>query len=274
VNGLPDNRPIGVFDSGVGGLSILREIRAQFPDENLLYFADTAHCPYGTKQPEQIRELSGAITDFLLAQAAKLIVVACNTASVASLAYLRSRYAIPFVGIVPAVKPAAQSTQSKRIGVLATNATFQGAIFDDLVARFANDVTVIRQVCPGWVEMVEAGNVDGPDVEEAVKKYVAPLLEARIDTIVLGCTHYPFLRPAIERLVGEAVIVLDPGAAVARQVGRVMDAAQMRSSSSSAASVRYFTTGDPDVVRNTIEKLNGHDLSIGSIEQVVLNIRR
>lgn len=266
---MSDDRPIGVFDSGVGGLSVLREINSQFPNEHLLYFADTAHCPYGAKNPEEIRQLSGAIVEFLLAKQAKLIVVACNTASVASLSYLRGRFKVPFVGIVPAVKPAAQTTQSKRIGVLATNTTFQGEMFDDLVAKFASDVAVIRQVCPGWVELVEAGQVDGPVVDEAVGKYVFPLLEERIDTLVLGCTHYPFLRPTIEKLVGDNVVVLDPGSAVARQVGRVMDTSDLRSAASPPGSARFFTTGEPLSVKKTIEKLNGH--SIDAVVQVTLD---
>ncbi len=263
---MSDHRPIGVFDSGVGGLTILREIEKQFPAENLLYFADTAHCPYGARTEEEIRGLAHGIVEFLLDRGAKLIVVACNTASVASLAYLRANFDVPFVGIVPAVKPAAESTESKCIGVLATNATFQGAVFDDLVQKFASDVTVVRQVCPGWVEMVEQGKIEGPEAEEAVRRCVEPLLEKRIDTVVLGCTHYPFLRPIIERLVGEDVSVIDPAAAVARQVGRVMDANGLRTPMAEDGSVRFFTTGDAEVLGRTIEKLTG--LEVGEVEHV------
>lgn len=268
---MPDDRPIGVFDSGVGGLTILQEIEKQLPGENLLYLADTAHCPYGARTEEQIRKLSYAIVEFLLAYGAKLIVVACNTASVASLAYLRANFDVPFVGIVPAVKPAAQTTHSKRIGVLATNTTFQGATFDDLVEKFANDVTVIRQVCTGWVEMVEAGRIDGPDVEEAVRRYVAPLLERQIDTVVLGCTHYPFLRPVIERLVGDGISVIDPAPAIARQVGRVIGDRNLRSSASKRSFVCFFTTGEPEALKKAIKKLTGRD--IDEIEHVDLDIQ-
>ncbi|MBI2954691.1 MAG: glutamate racemase [Chloroflexi bacterium] len=267
---MPNNRPIGVFDSGVGGLTILQEIEKQFPAEQLLYFADSAHCPYGARSPEQIRELSHAIVRFLVAREAKVVVVACNTASVASLAYLRANFAIPFVGIVPAVKPAAQTTHKKRIGVLATNATFQGAIFEDLIQKFANDVTVIRQVCPGWVEMVEDGRIDGVDVEESVKRYVTPLLESHVDAIVLGCTHYPFLRSTIERLVGSDISVIDPAAAVARQVGRILDTHGLRSSTAETRSVQFFTTGDSEALRRTVKKLTGRDLV--DVEQVELDL--
>ncbi|MCL5959974.1 MAG: glutamate racemase, partial [Chloroflexi bacterium] len=229
-----------------------------------LYFADAAHCPYGAKSAEEIRQLSRSIVECLLANDAKLIVVACNTASVASLAYLRANFSVPFVGIVPAVKPAAQTTQSKRIGVLATNATFQAAIFDDLIEKFASDTAVVRQICPGWVELVEQGKIDGAEAEGLVARYVAPLLQDQIDTLVLGCTHYPFLRPLIESFIqkttGAGINVVDPAPAVARQVGRVMAANGLDSSRSTSGSVRYFTTGDAEALRQTVRKLLGREI--------------
>ena len=148
---MADRRAIGMFDSGVGGLSVMREIRRLLSREDILYLADTAHCPYGTRTREEIQQLTGAIAEFLISQGAKLIVVACNTASVASLPYLRAKFSVPFVGMVPAVKPAASASQARRVGVMATNATFQGEMFDDLVQRFAADVQVVKQVCPGLV---------------------------------------------------------------------------------------------------------------------------
>ena len=254
---MADDRPIGVFDSGVGGLTILREIEKLLPQEDLLYFADTANCPYGAKTQEEIRRLARGIVDFLLARQAKLVVVACNTASVASLAYLRELFAVPFVGIVPAVKPAAQATQSKRIGVMATNATFQTEIFDDLVQKFASDVVVLRQVCPGLVELVEAGEADTEAAERLVRQFVDPLVKQKIDTLVLGCTHYPFLRPLIEKVAGSGIAVIDPSAAIARQVAHVLDIRGIDAARPNPGSVRLFTSGDPVLLGQTILRLTG-----------------
>ncbi|MBI2942022.1 MAG: glutamate racemase [Chloroflexi bacterium] len=215
-------RPVGVFDSGVGGLSVVREIQARLPGERLLYLADSAHCPYGARSRQELIELTRGITRWLLSQGAKLVVVACNTASVAALGALRSTFDVPFVGIVPAVKPAALATRTRRIGILATPVTFQMEMFNDLVRNFAADVEVCRQVCPGLVELAERGIVAGPEVEEPLRRYLEPLLTAGVDTIVLGCTHYPFFRPVIERLAGPEVTVIDTGDAIARQVERVL----------------------------------------------------
>ncbi|MBI4322350.1 MAG: glutamate racemase [Chloroflexi bacterium] len=258
---MPDHRPIGVFDSGVGGLTILKEIEIQQPRENLLYLADTANCPYGAKTQEEIRRLAHGIVTFLLDQGAKLVVVACNTASVASLAYLRETFPVPFVGIVPAVKPAALSTHNRRIGVMATNATFQTEIFDDLVQKFASDVVVLRQVCPGLVELVEAGEVDTERAERLLRQYLDPLLAQKVDALVLGCTHYPFLQPLIEKIVGSEVAVIDPAAAVARQVGRVLDARDLRTSRTQHGDVRFFTSGDASLLAQLLRKLTGRQLA-------------
>jgi glutamate racemase len=220
---------VGIFDSGVGGLSVWREIARQFPAENLLYLADQGHVPYGPRPMAQIRQYSTAITRFLLSQGAKLIVVACNTASAAALYHLRATFPdVPFVGMEPAVKPAAETSHSGVIGVIATVATFQGELFGSLVERFASDVQVLTQTCPGLVEAVEAGELDSPATEALLRKHLAPLTAARVDTLVLGCTHYPFLTPLIARVVGPGVHIVDPAPAVARQVGRVLAQRGMR----------------------------------------------
>ena len=239
----PRKRPIGVFDSGVGGLSVLNEIRRELPGENLIYYADSANCPYGTKTPEKLRSLTSEIAHFLTAREAKLIVVACNTASVAALAHLRATFALPFVGVVPAVKPAAQATRARRVAVLATPATFQGALFEDLVRDFAAEVQIIRQVCPGLVELVERGVTDGPEAQSLLGQYLAPGLAEAADTVVLGCTHYPHLRPAIERIVGPDVQVIDSGAAVARQVRRVLERESLLAAGGGAGGAIYYTSG-------------------------------
>ena len=213
---------VGVFDSGVGGLSVWREIVALLPGEDTIYFADQAHCPYGARSLQEVQALAEAIVRFLLGQGAKLIVVACNTASAAALYHLRGRFDVPIVGMEPAVKPAAQRTASGKVGVMATPATFEGEPFARLMQRFARDVAVIQRVCPGLVERIEAGQLDGPEVESLLQSCLRPLVDEGIDVLVLGCTHYPFLRSAIERVVGPGVEVIDPAPAVARQVRRVL----------------------------------------------------
>lgn len=219
----PRQRPIGVFDSGIGGLSVLRELRRLMPAEAFIYFADSAHCPYGGRPQGEIQARAVAITEVLLGAGCKLIVVACNTATIAAVEHLRASYPVPFVGMEPAVKPAAAASRSGVVGVLATGAALAGDKFHRLLAAHSSSVRVITQPCPGLVECVETGEIDGPHVAGLVQQYLAPLKAAGADVIVLGCTHYPFLRPVIERLAGPGVQVLDTGEAVARQVQRVLD---------------------------------------------------
>ena len=213
---------IGLFDSGVGGLTVLREVLRQAPESDTLYLADDAHCPYGPRPIPEIRAISAEISRYLLARGANCIVVACNTASAAALQHLREQFAgTPFVGLVPAVKPAAALTRSGVIGVLATPATLGGQLLAEVVDRHAEGVRVLSQACPGLVEAIEAGELECESTDRLLRRYLDPLLGQGADTLVLGCTHYPFLAPAIQRLVGPGVYVLDPSAAVARQVCRV-----------------------------------------------------
>jgi glutamate racemase len=213
---------IGVFDSGVGGLSVLAEIRHLLPAADLLYFADQGRAPYGVRSLEEVAAMSGEVTEWLLARDAKVITIACNTASAAALHQLRARHpGIPFVGMEPAVKPAALNTTSGIIGVLATAATFQGELFASVVQRHASKAKVLNMPCPTWVELVERGEVDGPETRRQVEAGLAKLLEDGADTLVLGCTHFSFLVPLIEDIAGPEVTVFDPAPAVARQVQRV-----------------------------------------------------
>jgi glutamate racemase len=214
---------IGVFDSGVGGLSVWREIVRRLPHEDTCYLADQAHVPYGSRQLTEVREFSESVVRFLLERGADVIVVACNTASAAALHYLRRTFPdVLFVGMEPAVKPAAEQTRNGVVGVIATQATFQGELFGSLVERYAGDVQVLTRVCPGLVEAVEAGALDTPGTEALLRQCLTPLIEAGVDQLVLGCTHYPFLRSAIRRLLGAGVTVIDPAPAVARQTRRVL----------------------------------------------------
>jgi glutamate racemase len=237
--------PIGVFDSGVGGLSVLRELRALLPHEDFIYYADSAHCPYGGKSSAEIRARACAITEELLAAGCKLIVVACNTATIAAVEHLRAVYPVPFVGMEPAVKPACALTRSGVVGVLATGSALGGDKFHRLVAEHSGAVRVITQPCPGLVEQVEAGDMDGPETRRLLRTYLVPLAVQHADVIVLGCTHYPFLRPQIEAIAGASVTILDTGAAVARQAQRLLDRDGLLSARTSVGTVQWRGSGDP-----------------------------
>jgi glutamate racemase len=259
--------PIGIFDSGIGGISVLRAIRAQLPEEAVLYFGDQGHIPYGPRPMEQIREFSEAITEFLLAQGAKIIVVACNTASAAALKYLRERFPdTPFVGMEPAVKPAAEFTQTGRVGVLATPATFQGALYASVVERFANGVELFQNTCNGLVQQIEQGDLEGAQTRNILESALLPMLEQNIDTVVLGCTHYPFVIPLIQEIVGRNVRVIDPAPAVARQTERLLEAQGMRNQSGSKGDIRIYTSGDPDRLRVLLPKLLGEPWGVQKVE--------
>lgn len=252
----PCNAPIGIFDSGVGGLSVLKAIRSQHPAEPVLYVADQAHVPYGPRPLEEVRALSESITHFLLAQGAKLIVVACNTASAAALQDLRHKFSqIPIVGMEPAIKPAAERTLSRKVGVLATPATFQGALYASVVERFARSVTVFQHTCPGLVVQIEAGDLDGPATRFILEEALQPMLEAGIDTVVLGCTHYPFVIPLIQEITGPGVRVIDPAPAVARQTGRLLQQHNLAADCPPPAPVTIYTSGDPATLATLLPTL-------------------
>jgi glutamate racemase len=212
------SKPIGVFDSGVGGISVLKHIRAALPHEDLLYFADSKHAPYGSKSPEFIRERAFALSDFLIEKGAKALVVACNTATAAAIEALRERYSIPIIGMEPAVKPAAAATKTGVVGVLATVGTLKSAQFAALLESYGKNVIVVTQACVGLVECIERGELATDKTKRLLESYLKPLLDAEADTIVLGCTHYPFVRPLIEAIVGKEITLIDTGAAVARQL--------------------------------------------------------
>ena len=232
---------VGVFDSGWGGLSVLREIRRRLPAERLAYVADSAHVPYGPKAPEFIRERAFHIASFLAGLPVKALVVACNTATAAALADLREHFAFPIVGMEPAVKPAVAATRSRVVGVLATTGTLESARFAALLERYAGDVEVLTQPCPGLVEQVESGDLDGPTTRSLLHRYVRPLVDAGADTLILGCTHYPFLRAAIERAAGPAVSLVDTGEAVARRLESVLTERAMLADRASG-DVRFWSS--------------------------------
>lgn len=254
---MANSKPIGIFDSGVGGLSVLRHIQVLLPHENLLYFADQMHVPYGRRSRSEIQTLSTGITRWFQSQDVKLIVVACNTASAAALTYLRETIpAMPFVGMEPAVKPAAYQTRSGKVGVLATEGTFDSPRYASLMARFAQDVEVFEDPCIGLVPLIEAGQFDTPPTKALLHRILAPMLAVGVDTLVLGCTHYPFVQTTIAAVVQEIdaqtavsaglntrVTIIDPAPAVARQTKRILENQKLLTTSDNNGSVKLYTTG-------------------------------
>jgi glutamate racemase len=256
--------PIGVFDSGVGGLSVLREIRRELPFEHLLYIADSRYAPYGDRPAALVRQRSDTLASFLIDHGAKAIVVACNTATAVAVDALRSRFTLPIVAIEPAVKPAAASTRSGVVGVLATTNTLASAKFAKLVDQYAAGATVLTQACPGLVEQVERGELDTAATRALVERYVDPLLEEGVDTLVLGCTHFPFLTPVIQDVAGPHVAIIDPAVAVARELRRRLHSVSLLSESKEPGGERFWTTAAIDEIAPLMSRLWGRDVEIGS----------
>ncbi len=241
--------PIGVFDSGLGGLSVLREIRAILPSEDYRYYADNAFCPYGLRSPAEIQERAIAVVSLLIDQGAKAIVVACNTASAMAISDVRATFpAVPIIGLEPAVKPAVAMTRTGRVGVLATPRTVAGERLRWLIETYAGDVQVHTVAAAGLVELVEAGTLGGPEVVATLQPMLDPMIEAGVDVVVLGCTHYPYLREEIQRYMGASVPVIDSGAAIARRVQTVLAANDLVSTSEETGSLVMMTSGDARIV--------------------------
>ena len=236
--------PIGVFDSGVGGLSVLREIHQFLPHENLIYVADSAHAPYGDKSKEFILERSTAIFEFFFTHKVKAIVVACNTATAAAVKELRSIYHLPMVALEPAVKPAAEQTQTGVIGVLATSRTINSNNFRILFARFAEQALIIPQACTGLVDQVEQGDLDSAKTRSLISQYVEPLVAQNADILVLGCTHYPFLKPVIQEIAGSGVKVIDSGAAIAKRLHSLLQHHGLLSHEERTGSVEFYSSAE------------------------------
>lgn len=244
-----------MFDSGAGGLAVLAEIRRLLPAENVLYYADTAWFPYGPRPTNEIRARSEQVTRELLGLGAKLVVVACNTATSAAIAHLRATFDVPFVGMEPALKPAAERTQAGRVALLVTPGTARGEKLASLIDRHGRDVEVEVIEAPGLADRVEAGAVDDEETLTLVRPYLAQVRGSGADMLALGCTHYAFLRPLIERELGDGVAVIEPSEAVARQVARVLDERELRSPRPSRGSVRYLTSGDDAAFRALRQRL-------------------
>jgi glutamate racemase len=262
------HQPIGILDSGVGGLSILSEIRRLLPHEDILYFADQGHVPYGPRPAEEIQGFVRGIVRFFMERNARAIVLACNAASAAGLRHIREIYPeFPFVGMEPAVKPAAERTQRGVIGVITTRATYQGELYASVIDRFAGGIKVVTQVCPEFVLLVEAGQFDGAQVRKVAQEYLAPLLAENIDQLVLGCTHFPYLTPVLQDILGSTVEIIDPGPAVARQTVRILEATP--SDAGRRGEVAYFTSGDVPRFTGLARHLIGDGFSDQDTHQAV-----
>ena len=268
---------IGVFDSGVGGLSVWKELVKLLPDEKYIYVSDNGYCPYGPKPKSDIIERAKKITEFLIDKGVDIIVVACNTATAAAIETLRSTYNIPFVGMEPAVKPAALKTLSGVIGVLATQGTFKGELYLRTLHKFASNTTVLEQIGTGLVELVESGNTNSPEAEQLLRKYIEPMLASGADHIVLGCTHYPFLTEAIKRITGDSVAIVNPAPAIAHRTDELL-----RDSRNAEAKVckndrtgvnLFYTTGEnislvESMVEDILTNLNDKSIQKGEFHTI------
>jgi glutamate racemase len=250
-----NNNPIGIFDSGVGGISVLKHIHALLPHEDLIYLADSKYAPYGNKTAQEITQRCLILSDDLLQKNVKAIVVACNTATAAAIDTLRDTFDIPIIGMEPAVKPAAEASKNGVIGVLATVGTLKSAQFAALLESYGRNVKVVTQGCVGLVECVERGELDAPETKTLIRLYTAPLLAEGADTIVLGCTHYPFLKEVIQAIVGEEITLVDTGAAVSNQLKRQLEENGLLSASKEVADVCFWTNSEAENAEQVIEKL-------------------
>lgn len=249
---------IGIFDSGVGGLSVFREIRKLLPEEGYIYYSDNAHCPYGEKTREYIIDRARNITEFLLSEGADIIVIACNTATAAAIATLRNEYDVPFIGMEPAVKPAAAKTRSGVVGVLATAGTLKAEKYLTTRGKYADEVRFVEHVGEGFVEIVEKGDLKGDEAEATVRRSLMPLLEAGADTIVLGCTHYPFLSETIAKVAAAEcpehdVVIIDPAPAVAKHLVEIMTEKGL--TRNDGFSMRLHSSGDDTALKTFYKNL-------------------
>jgi glutamate racemase len=248
------NKPIGIFDSGIGGTSIFKEIHMLLPNENCIYLADSKNAPYGNKSEEDILQLSIKNTEYLISKGCKLIVVACNTATTNAIAYLRANYNVNFIGIEPAIKPAALNTKTKAVGILATKGTLSSHLFHKTTDLYASGIKVIEQVGDGIVPLIESGKLDSKDMKALLEIYLAPMLEQDIDFLVLGCTHYPYLIPMLKTMLPEHVTIIDSGLAVAKQTQAILLQNHMLNTSIDKPSINLFSNVDTAVLNSILNQ--------------------
>ena len=255
-------KAIGIFDSGIGGTSIFKEIHLLLPNENCIYLADSTNAPYGNKSEEEILKLSIKNTEYLLNKDCKIIVVACNTATTNAISYLRANYNVPFIGIEPAIKPAALNTQTKAIGILATKGTLSSQLFHKTTDLYASGIKVIEQVGEGIVPLIETGQLESNEMKALLDTYLEPMLEQNIDYLVLGCTHYPYLIPRLSKMLPKHVKIIDSGQAVAKQTQAVLSAQNLLNNSSDKPTINLFSNGDVVV----LDSILNHQFDVTYLE--------
>ncbi|WP_396138777.1 glutamate racemase [Flavobacterium sp.] len=248
------NNPIGLFDSGIGGTSIWKEVHALLPHENTIYLADSKNAPYGLKTKDEIIYLSCKNTELLLEENCKIIVVACNTATTNAIKELRAKYDVPFIGIEPAIKPAAIQSKTQTIGILATKGTLSSALFFENVSKHPN-VTIIEQIGHGLVQLIENGDLDSLEMKELLENYLLPMVEKNIDYLVLGCSHYPYLIPQIKKIIPPSIEIIDSGEAVAKQTKKILEEQQLLNDSNNNASQIFYTNSNPEVLKKIVKPL-------------------
>ena len=246
-----NENPIGLFDSGIGGTSIWKEVHALMPYENTIYLADSKNAPYGLKSKDEIIALSCKNTEFLLENNCKIIVVACNTATTNAIKELRAKYNVPFIGIEPAIKPAALQSKTQTIGILATKGTLNSELFHKNVANHP-DVKIIEQIGHGLVQLIENGDMDSAEMEELLKSYLNPMVEKNIDYLVLGCSHYPYLIPQIKKIIPPQIKIIDSGEAVAKQTQKILEQNNLLNLSKRKSSQIFYTNSEPEVLKNIL----------------------
>ncbi len=252
-----NNLPIGIFDSGIGGTSVWKEIAALMPGEDTLYLADSRNAPYGERTGEEIIALSVKNTEWLLVKQCKIIVVACNTATTNAITYLRDQYPIPFIGIEPAIKPAALHSKTGTVGVLATKGTLASRLFSTTSKNHASHIRIVEQEGTGLVSLIESGRMNSGEVRELLKKYLVPMLDANMDHLVLGCTHFPYLMPVLKELLPDHIKIIDCGEAVARQTLRMLHDSEQLAGEEDPGRHQFFTNVDPGVLHDILAGLPG-----------------
>jgi len=248
---MANNNPIGVFDSGIGGISIWKEIHQLLPNENSIYLADSINAPYGQKSKQEIIDLCFKNTELLIKKGCKLIVVACNTATTNAIKQLRNNYSTPFIGIEPAIKPAALNSKTKSIGILATKGTLSSKLFHNTSELYSENIKIIEQVGFGLVELIESGNINSEEMTNLLTKYLTPMIKENIDHLVLGCSHYPFLIPKLEKILPKNISIIDSGKAVAKQVESILSIQNTFSSDKSSIN-EFYTNSTTDVIRTIL----------------------
>ncbi|MBP6038744.1 MAG: glutamate racemase [Flavobacterium sp.] len=246
------NNPIGLFDSGIGGTSIWKEVHGLLPNENTIYLADSKNAPYGLKSKDEIIQLSCKNTELLLEANCKIIVVACNTATTNAIKELRAKYDVPFIGIEPAIKPAAIQSQTQTIGILATKGTLNSSLFHENVAKHP-DVKIIEQIGHGLVQLIENGDLDSPEMKELLESYLLPMVEKNIDYLVLGCSHYPYLIPQIKKIIPSSIKIIDSGEAVAKQIKKILEELQLINPSKGNFTQVFYTNSNPEVLKKIVK---------------------